>query len=158
MSIYGITRHVLMPSWLQEALLAASNRMYLPFVSCITIELYFKKVISRLLVCTSASKGSSAELITGTKQIRHVYPPQTQETTIQRTKAQTQICDRISLFTVTWPPPPSWPPSKDFVLKTGTIPSETISPALSTGCGNQQSNTLLCPPLSTSPREISLLV
>lgn len=58
-------------------------------MSCITIELYFKKVISRLLVCTSASKGSSAELITGTKQIRHVYPPQIQEITIQRTKSQT---------------------------------------------------------------------
>jgi len=29
-----------------------------------TIELYFKKVISRLLVCTSASSGSSTELIT----------------------------------------------------------------------------------------------
>lgn len=57
-------------------------------MSCITIELYFKKVISRLLVCTSASKGSSAELITGTKQIRHVYPPQIQEITIQRTKSQ----------------------------------------------------------------------
>lgn len=58
-------------------------------MSCITIELYFKKVISRLLVCTSASKGSSAELITGTKQIRHIYPIQIQEIIIQRTKTQT---------------------------------------------------------------------
>lgn len=65
------------------------QRIHLPFVSCITIELYFKKVISRLLVCTSASKGSSAELITGTKQIRHIYPIQIQEITIQRTKTQT---------------------------------------------------------------------
>lgn len=65
------------------------HRLHLPFVSCITIELYFKKVISRLLVCTSASKGSSAELMTGTKQIRHIYPIQIQERTIQRTKTKT---------------------------------------------------------------------
>lgn len=65
------------------------HRIHSPFVSCITIELYFKKVISRLLVCTSASKGSSAELITGTKQTRHIYPTQIQEITIQRTKTQT---------------------------------------------------------------------
>lgn len=40
-------------------------RHVLPFVSCMTMELYFKKVISRLLVCTSASSESSTELITG---------------------------------------------------------------------------------------------
>lgn len=42
----------------------------LPLVSCMTMELYFKKVISRLLVCTSASRGSSTVLITEKDQIR----------------------------------------------------------------------------------------
>lgn len=79
------------------------NRIYLPFVSCITMELYFKKVISKLLVCTSASKGSSAELITATKQIRHTYPPQTQNRSMQRTKSQTHKSGTESTYLKGYP-------------------------------------------------------
>lgn len=133
------------------------HRIHLPFVSCITIELYFKKVISRLLVCTSASKGSSAELMTGTKQIRHIYPIQIQEITIQRTKTQTHRSGVDSAYCrATWPPPPPpWPPRKDFVMKTGTTPSKTISPALSTDCGTLQSDILLCAAPAPLPRKMS---